>query len=121
MSPAKRPVRDKKLAQAFGSRLYDLRRSAGLSQEQLGNNTGMSVAFVSGLERGIRQPSLQSLTRLAAGLRVSVEDLVRGLDRGSPANEDEITRVAQTMRGMSRRDAAKAVKAVEAMAGRPRQ
>jgi len=120
MSPVKRPVRDKKLARAFGARLYDLRRRAGLSQEQLGNNTGMSVPFVSGLERGIRQPSLQSLTRLAAGLGVSVADLVRGLDRGSPANEDEITRVAQTMRGMSRKDAARAVEMVEAMAGKQR-
>ena len=121
MSSAKRPARDKKLAQAFGARLYDLRRRAGLSQEQLGNNAGMSVPFVSGLERGIRQPSLQSLTRLAAGLGVSVEDLVRGLDRGAPANEDEISRVAQAMRGMSRKDAAKAVAAVEAMVGKPQR
>ena len=117
MSPAKRPARDKKLAEAFGARLYDLRRRAGLSQEQLGHNSGMSVPFVSGLERGIRQPSLQSLTRLAAGLGVSVEDLVRGLDRGCPANEDQVSRVAQAMRGMSRRDAARAVDAVDEIAG----
>ena len=121
MSGMKRPVRDKKLAEAFGARLYDLRRGAGLSQERLAHNSGMSVPVVSGLERGIRQPSLQSLTKLAAGLGVSVEDLVRGLDRGSPTNENEISRVAQAMRGMSRRDAAKAARAVEAMAGRPRQ
>ena len=118
MATAKRPVRDRKLAQAFGARLNDLRRRAGLSQEQLGHNSGMSVPFVSGLERGIRQPSLQSLTRLAAGLGVSVEDLVRGLDKGSPANEDQVSRVAQAMRGMSRKDAAKAVEAVDEIAGR---
>jgi len=118
MTTAKRPVRDKKLARAFGARLNDLRRRAGLSQEQLGHNSSMSVPFVSGLERGIRQPSLQSLTRLARGLGVSVEDLVRGLDKGSPANEDQISRVAQTMHKMNRKDAAKAVEAVDEIAGR---
>ena len=116
MTESKRPKRDRKLARRFGERLQQLRRGAGLSQLDLGVATGVSTPFISGLERGVRQPSLQSLLKLAGGLGVGLEDLVRGLDgKGAAANDDEVTRVVQAMRGMTRAEARQTVDVVEAL------
>lgn len=116
LTESKRPKRDRKLARKFGERLRQLRRGAGLSQLDLGVATGVSTPFISGLERGVRQPSLQSLLKLAGGLGVTLEDLVRGLDGESAANDDEVTRVVQVMRAMNRGEARQAVDVVEALA-----
>ena len=116
MTESKRPKRDRKLARRFGERLRQLRRGAGLSQLDLGVATGVSTPFISGLERGVRQPSLQSLMKLAGGLGVTLEDLVRGLDGGAAANDDEVTRVVQVMRAMNRSEARQAIDVVEALA-----
>ncbi len=88
-----------------------------MSQLDLGVATGVSTPFISGLERGVRQPSLQSLLKLVGGLGVTLEDLVRGLDGASAAvNDGEVTRVVQTVRGMTRAEARQAVDVVEALA-----
>ena len=87
-----------------------------MSQLDLGVATGVSTPFISGLERGVRQPSLQSLLKLAGGLGVTLEDLVRGLDGGAAANDDEVTRVVQVMRAMNRSEARQAIDVVEALA-----
>ncbi len=45
-----------------------------------------------------------------------LEDLVRGLDgKGAAANDDEVTRVVQAMRGMTRAEARQTVDMVEAL------
>ena len=116
MTESKRPRRDRKLARRFGERLQRLRRGAGLSQLDLGVAIGMSTPFISGLERGVRQPSLQSLLKLAGGLGVTLEDLVRGLGGQGAPNDDEVTRVVQVMRAMGRSEARQAVDVVEALA-----
>jgi transcriptional regulator with XRE-family HTH domain len=116
MTESKRPKRDRKLARRFGERLQRLRRGAGKSQLELGLDTGVSTPFISGLERGVRQPSLQSLLKLTGGLGVTLEDLVRGLDSERAANDDEVTRVLQAMRGMTRAEARQTVDVVEALA-----
>ena len=104
------------MARRFGERLQRLRRGAGLSQLDLSVATGVSTPFISGLERGIRQPSLQSLLKITGGLGVTLEDLVRGLDGERAANDEEVTRVLQAMRGMTRAEARQTVDVVEALA-----
>ncbi len=54
---------------AFGMRLYACRQSAGLSQEQLAERSGVSTRAISNLERGrTRWPHPDSLRRLADAL-----------------------------------------------------
>jgi transcriptional regulator with XRE-family HTH domain len=116
MTESKRPGRDRKLARRFGERLQQLRRGAGLSQLELSLATGVSTPFVSGLERGVRQPSLQSRLKLSGGLGVTLEDLVRGLGGKRAPNDDEVPRVLQLTRGMTRAEAQQTVDVVEALA-----
>ncbi|MBI4701309.1 MAG: helix-turn-helix transcriptional regulator [Deltaproteobacteria bacterium] len=60
----------------YGSRLRELRKKAGLTQEQLGERAGVSYKFLGGIERGAENPSLAVLDRLARGLDLEVRELV---------------------------------------------
>jgi len=57
-------------------RIRELRRSRGLTQEGLGERSGMSPDAVSRIEAGTRVPTLGTLARLAVGLGVQLHDLV---------------------------------------------
>lgn len=59
----------------MGRRIKDVRKAAGMTQEKLAAKTSLSEEFLSRLERGVVQPSLKSLDRIASSLNVSVKDL----------------------------------------------
>jgi transcriptional regulator with XRE-family HTH domain len=47
-----------------------------LTQEQLAEMADLHWTYVSGIERGIRNVSILKLAKIAAGLRVRIQDLV---------------------------------------------
>jgi transcriptional regulator with XRE-family HTH domain len=72
--------REPKLASAaFGRRLKELRRNAGVSQDDLARAADVHPTMVGRLERGSREPRLTTVLRLAAGLGVEPGELVNGL------------------------------------------
>ena len=56
---------------AFGRRIRELRHERGLTQEALAERAGMHWTYISAVERGLRNVSLDSIARLAQGLQVS--------------------------------------------------
>lgn len=64
-----------KLKKKFGKRLQNLRREAGITQEQLADKTGLTVESISNMERGLYGPKFENLEKIAATLRVPVKDL----------------------------------------------
>jgi len=72
---------------AFGRRLRELRIRAGWSsQEDFANHIGIDRTYVSGIERGRRNPTLDVIVRLATGLEVRPAALLETLP-GSGAVE----------------------------------
>ena len=61
---------------ALGEAIRQLRKDAGLSQEQLAELVGTDLTQIGGLERGVRNPSYSTLLRLAAALRVPVSAIM---------------------------------------------
>ena len=59
------------LAQIFADNLSALRRRAGLSQERLAQKAGLSVSYVSMLERGARTAPLTTIELLCKVLDAS--------------------------------------------------
>lgn len=53
-----------------------LRAAAGLSQEQFAFEADMHRTYVSGVEHGIRNPTLIVLDRMARALKVKPQDLL---------------------------------------------
>ena len=67
----------------FGRNLRAYRIQRQLSQEDLGEIAGLHRTYISGLERGIRNPSIRIVAQLAAALEIEPGDLLRG----EPENE----------------------------------
>ena len=64
---------------AFGERVRARRQAAGLTQEALAHRAGVHRSYVGSLETGGRNPSLETIARLAAALEVDAAELVTGL------------------------------------------
>ena len=60
-----------------GRNLERIRRAQGLTQEQLEARSGFSQQYLSGLERGRRNPTVVTLYELAQALGVSHLDLLQ--------------------------------------------
>ena len=59
-----------------GENVRRLRTAAGLSQEQFAFEADMHRTYVSGVERGIRNPTITVLERMAAALKVKPQELL---------------------------------------------
>jgi transcriptional regulator with XRE-family HTH domain len=61
---------------AFGDSVRHLRQQLGLSQDDFAAAAGIHRTYVGGVERGERNPTLTSITRIAAALNVSASELL---------------------------------------------
>lgn len=69
-----------KILCAFGHLVRQQRMQLGISQEELGLRANLDRTYISGVERGVRNPSLTALISLANGLGISVSVLLHGLE-----------------------------------------
>ena len=76
----------------FGKRLKEIRSELGITQEELAFLCSMQSSHIGQLERGIKSPTLDTLYKIANGLKIAVADLV-AFDKklGLPHNYDEKT------------------------------
>ena len=63
------------LATHFGSAVRRHRELLRLSQEVLADRSGLDRTYISGVERGVRNPTLQVMQRLADALGVDLDVL----------------------------------------------
>ena len=63
-----------------GQNVKRIRKERGWSQEELAFESGLHRTYISGIERGARNPTIVILARLAETLRVTVDQLVIGRD-----------------------------------------
>jgi transcriptional regulator with XRE-family HTH domain len=67
---------DNDIAIQLGRRVAALRGERGLSQQDLAERSGLTVEAVSRIERATREPRITTVGRIAAGLQVSMAELV---------------------------------------------
>ncbi len=61
--------------QKLGKKVKTLRLAADLSQEKLGEITGLDRTYISGIERGVRNPSFKNIEKLAKAFNVRISEL----------------------------------------------
>lgn len=59
----------------FGAQIKKLRLQSGLSQEAFADKCGLDRTYVSGIERGVRNPTLEVISVLAKGFDVDIRVL----------------------------------------------
>ena len=72
-------VKEQKLMKAFGKRVAEVRKSRGVTQQELAEDIGMSVVAIAYIETGKRWARLGTLNKIAKNLKVDVADLFKGL------------------------------------------
>ncbi len=70
---------EQKLMKAFGRRVAAVRKSRGLTQQELAEHINMSVVAIAYIETGKRWARLGTLTKIADALQVDVADLFRNI------------------------------------------
>ncbi len=70
--------RDPALA-TFGRNVARIRTERGFSQDQLAEKAELDRTYLSGIERGVRNPGIQSVLKLCKALRVTPDELCKGL------------------------------------------
>jgi transcriptional regulator with XRE-family HTH domain len=71
------PSRDKTLV-VFGRNVARVRAQRGLSQDALAEKADLDRTYISGIERGVRNPGIKTVIRIAHALNVNVGDLCKG-------------------------------------------
>ncbi|URN14976.1 MULTISPECIES: helix-turn-helix domain-containing protein [Streptomyces] len=79
MTQASDKPRIQRQREAFGHRVREHRLSAGLSQEELAEAAGIHRTYVSSLERGQRNVSLDNIIALARALEIDAAQLLKGI------------------------------------------
>jgi len=81
------------LRQQFGIRLKEIRLERKLTQEQFAELVGISVDFLSLIERGINAPSFEVLEQMAGKLWLPVRELFDFRKAKRPASRKPGTRI----------------------------
>lgn len=71
------PDRTRRFQVAFGGAVRAFREQLGVSQEELGFRSGLDRTYVSGIERGVRNPTLRIIKLLADALKTSPSALLQ--------------------------------------------
>jgi transcriptional regulator with XRE-family HTH domain len=65
----------------FGLNVRRHREAIGLSQEALAEKAELDRTYISGIERGTRNPTILSAARVAAALKTSLAQLLNGVTK----------------------------------------
>jgi len=71
----------------LGMAIRTQRTSLGISQEELAYRAGLHRTYVSDLERGARNPSIESIEKLAGALQISVSKLFASTGNGTTSRQ----------------------------------
>lgn len=79
--------RNEEAAKRIGHNVFLARRRAGYSQEELGKRCSLHRTEIGMIESGTRLPRSDTLMKLAGGLEVGAELLLRGIEWIPPGPE----------------------------------
>jgi len=70
------PVSENHVLRVLAERIVSLRQAKGWSQEQLAERASMQRSYLGDLERGLRNPSVRRLVKVANALGVPIASLL---------------------------------------------
>lgn len=76
----------------FGEKLIELRKKAGLSQEQLAENLNVTRQTVSKWELGQSKPDMDKLTQMSIVFNISIDDLINDTKLDNKVSNQEKTK-----------------------------
>ena len=65
---------------ALGLNVRRQREAKELTQEKLAEKSGLDPTYISGIERGLRNPGIKNVAKLAKALGLTTAELCKGVD-----------------------------------------
>ena len=65
---------------ALGLNVRKRREARELTQEKLAEKAGLDPTYISGIERGLRNPGIKNVAKLARALGLTTAELCQGVD-----------------------------------------
>lgn len=85
----------------FGERIRKLRNEIGISQEELSFRSGISQTYVGQLERGLKNPSLEIIEKIANGFDVDLSFLFYNLNNNKDGHSEVFEQISALLKPMS--------------------
>ena len=76
--------------QTIGSRIKNIRTKKKLTQEQLSEKVGINPKYLSSIERGLENPTLNTLIKVSESLNVNLDDVFSQLQIEDPAERKSL-------------------------------
>lgn len=64
------------VSQRIGKKIRQIREKKGITQEQLALDAGLNRAYIGYIERAERNPSTETLVKIAKALKISPKDFL---------------------------------------------
>lgn len=93
----------KDISVKIGIRIRYLRNMRELSQEKLALEAGLNPAFLGHIERGLKCPTIDTLSKIATALNISLSELVN--IETEPSNNTSLDKIILAMKSLSQKDA----------------
>lgn len=77
----------REITMAVGNRIKYFRRLKSISQEELALRAGLNPAYFGQVERGLKCPTIDTLSKIANALEVSPAELLQSNERPMPPSE----------------------------------
>ena len=71
-----KPITHKHIVEKFGQKLQQVRKSKGVTQEELAVKVSMDRTYIGLIERGERNPTVRTLYKISKALKVDSCDLL---------------------------------------------
>lgn len=104
----------------LASEIRTRRKEAGFSQDEFASRIGVSTVFISKIERGLANPTVTVLEKIAAFFGVSISELFYSVERQSSVDSLKIG-ILQAILGLNENQLLKLLRLLPAMRTPPQQ
>lgn len=102
-----------KISYIIGQRIYDFRTQKKLSQEALAFESEIHPAYLGRVERGEKCPTIETLYKIAKGLKIPLHELLDVSSEVKPTNTEAMHRIQTAMQSLSDEEAVEIAEIVE--------
>lgn len=89
------------IAKQLGQRIRELRNNLHMSQEELSFKAGISPAHLGQIERAVKNPTIDTIAKIATALNVSIADLFTEDSISAPTQKAIVGKINAHLLNMS--------------------
>ena len=87
----------------IGERIKNIRQELGMSRRAFSEATGVSASYLAELERGLKRPTIDILSKIAQACNLSLSDILDESQKPALPLGPELQELVETVRGFKPR------------------